>query len=208
MWPAQKKIVSLDKLHYHHDPFYNECRAYGRLKETQLDGIVAVRCHGYTTLPPTLEAELYQRFHISTWDRDDDDKPVEERAMFRAILKDLIQDDTPLTLRAARKMKQHLLQIREKGIYPYDIKATNCKGGLLVDFSNAMTEPHYLLETKPDKYVEMLKKEDLFQFDDMFKDTQIGTRVRALPNQDTIGKLRRRDYFGEQYGVETPSIAD
>ena len=124
----QRDIVSLDLLHAHADPFYNECRAYGRLKEKNLDGKVAVRCHGYTTLPAAIEVELERRFDYLEWDRDDYDLPMKERAPFRAIVKDLIRDDIPLTHRVVKKMKRDLLQIRKQGVYTCDIKARNVSG--------------------------------------------------------------------------------
>ena len=200
LWPSEKEIVSLDRLHAHRDPFYNECRAYGRLKETNFDGKVAVRCHGYTTLPATIEAELEERFDVVGWDRDDYDEPMKKRAVFRAIVKDLVMDDLPLTARVAKKMKRDLWLIRKQGIYPVDIKARNYKRGLLVDFSTAMTEPHYLFEIKPDWQVRMYKNEDLFAFDSMMEDEKVKTSLRAMPNSDYLRKLRSRDYLQKRYG--------
>ena len=194
--------MSLDTLHSHRDPFYNECRAYGRLKEANLDGKVAVRCHGYTTLPTTIESELEKRFDVVDWDLDDDNdaEPMKKREVFRAIVKDLVTEDVPLTHRVVKKMKKDLLLIREQGIYPIDIKARNYKRGLLVDFSTAMTEPHYLFEIKPDWHVRSFKNEDLFSFDSMIKDEKVKTTVRATPNQDYLRKLRPRDWITKKYG--------
>lgn len=67
--------MSLATLHAHADPFYNECRAYGKLKEKGLDGKVSVRCHGYMTVPPTIEPMLEEKFNVQEWGRDDYDKP-------------------------------------------------------------------------------------------------------------------------------------
>ena len=206
MWPSEEEIVSLDILHAHRDPFYNECRAYGRLNEANLDGKVAVRCHGYTTLPATIESKLEKRFDVVDWDRgdDDDDKPIKQKAVFRAIVKDLVMEDIPLTHRVVKKMKKDLLTIREEGIYPIDIKASNYKKGLLVDFSTAMTEPHYLFEIKPDWHVRSFKNEDFFAFDQMIEDEKVRATVRAAPNQDYLRKLRRRDYITKKYGWPRP----
>lgn len=200
LWPHQKEVVSLDMLHAHSDPFYNECRAYGKLIETNLDGKVAVRCHGYTTLPAAIESELYERFDVSDWDRHDEDKPLRTRAVLRAIVKDLVVADIPLSSRVLRRMKQDLKKIRKQGIYPTDIKAANYIGGLLVDFSTALTEPHYLFEIKSDWRVKSYQKEDLFAFDTMVQDEGVKTNVRALPNYDYLRKLRPRARFQEQYG--------
>ena len=208
LWPHQKEIVSLDMLHAHSDPFYNECRAYGRLKETNLDGKVAVRCHGYTTLPAAVESELYERFDVSDWDRDEDDydKSVRTRAAFRAIVKDLVVEDIPLTPQVLRRMKKDLRKIRKQGIYPTDIKATNYKGGLLIDLSTAMTEPHYLFEIKPNWRVMSYKKEDLFAFDAMVEDAGVKTNVKALPNYEYLRNLRPRDRLHRKYGWSPPPM--
>ena len=197
--------MSLDKLHAHHDPFYNECRAFGQLETMKLNGKVAVRCHGYTTLPPSVEVELEQRFDVGEWEREDYDKPVTKRAAFRAVVKDLVRDDTPLTHRVLKKIKKDLLLIRKQGVYPCDIKASNYKGGLLVDLSNALTEPHYLFEIRPKYQVAMYKNEDLFQFDSMVKAANIKTWLRAMPDENTLRKLRKRDYLQEFYGWSTSS---
>ncbi|KAL8785398.1 MAG: hypothetical protein Q9195_008658 [Heterodermia aff. obscurata] len=199
LWPEEQEIVSLDLLHAHSDPFYNECRAYGKLIETNLNGKVAVRCHGYTTLPAAIEEELEERFDVSDWDREDYDRPMRSRAVFRAIVKDLVKEDIPLTTRVLRRMKKDLKEIRKQGVYPTDVKARNYKGGLLVDFSTAMTEPHYLFEIMPDWRVKTYQNEDLFEFDAMVEDEEVKTTVRAMPNPHYLRKLRSRDYLQKKY---------
>ena len=67
---------------------------------------------------------------------------MKKRAVFRAIVEDLVTDDFSLTHRVVKKMKKILLVIREQGIYPIDLKVSNYKRGLLVDFNTAMTEPY------------------------------------------------------------------
>lgn len=54
--------MSDDLLQAYMDPFYNECRAYGRLEEANLNGKVAVRCHGYMTFPAEYEEELVRGY--------------------------------------------------------------------------------------------------------------------------------------------------
>ena len=202
----QKEYLSLDTLHAHSDPFYNECRAYGRLKEKGLDGEVSIRCHGYTTVPATMEPILEDRFNVSDWDRDDYDKPIKERAAFRAIVKDLVREDPPLNHRLLKKMLKDLAKIREQGVYPLDIMRRNYKGGLLVDFSNAMTEPHYLFDIQPEWQMKSYKNQDLFQFDSMVEDERVKTSLRALPKLETLMKLRPRGHLQEKYGWSTPSL--
>lgn len=197
--------MSLDKFHAHNDPFYKECRAYGKLKEAGLDGKIAVRCYGYITLPPKTESELEDRFDVASWDRNDYDKPIGKRTPFRAIVKEMIRSDPPLTHGIVKKMLKDLKQIRKLKIYPLDIYRRNYKGGLLVDFSNAITEPHFLLEINSDQKVEEYENTDLVQFDMMVASEKVRTWVRATPNKETFKKLRPRDYLQDQYGRSTPS---
>ena len=181
-------------LRAHADPFYNECRAYGRLREAGLDGKVAVRCHGYTTLPPAMESELEERFDVTDWERGAYDDAIKNRAYFRAIVKDLIRDDVRLTHRVVKKMKKDLVQIRKLGIYPSDIKRTNYKKGLLIDFSSAITEPNYYFDMMGDSRTKKLKKVDLIQFDEMIKKEKIKTWIRGTDtkNEEYRQKLRPR----------------
>ena len=193
-------------LHAHADPFYNECRAYGRLKQKGLDGKVAIRCHGYTTVPPMIESMLEERFNVTDWGRDDYDKPMKERAAFRAIVKDLVREDPPLTHRLLKKMLKDLAKIRGQRVYPLDIMKRNYKGGLLMDFSNAITEPNYLFDIQPEWQVESYKNQDLIQFDSMIEEENIKTPLRALPNLEVLKKLRPRGRLQEKYGWSTPSM--
>ena len=172
------------------DPFYNECRAYGRLVEKGLNGDVAVRCHGYVTLAPEREVELEQRFGISRLDRP---WHVDERQVLRAIVKDLVREDAPLTHKIVKKMLRDLKRMRAEGVYNMDIRARNYKDGMLVDLSIAITTPHYLFETKPSWRVRNYKWQDLLQFDEMIKEENIATWVRARPNKEYLAKLRPRN---------------
>ena len=74
-----------------------------------------------------------------------------------------------------------------------------------MDLSNALTEPHYLFEIRPKYQVAMYKNEDLFQFDSMVKAANIKTWLRAMPDENTLRKLRKRDYLQEFYGWSTSS---
>jgi hypothetical protein len=43
--------MTLDDLYNYMDPFNNECRVYGRLKETNKEHL-AIECHGYLIFTP------------------------------------------------------------------------------------------------------------------------------------------------------------
>ncbi|KAI9759287.1 MAG: hypothetical protein M1840_003378 [Geoglossum simile] len=56
------------------DPFFAECRAFGRLKECGLDGDAAVHCYGYIILPPAFKS-IATRFKALIWDRASESQP-------------------------------------------------------------------------------------------------------------------------------------
>lgn len=155
--------ISIDTIRLQTDPFYNECRAYGKLIECGVNGKVAVRCHGYLTLPATIEKKLFQRFEVYEWDRDRDkaELSVLQRQPLRAIVKDLVQIDNPLTGKQLNKMRKDLLKMHRLGIYPQDIRERNYGDGLLLDFSIAITAPHWVFETKRPWWIRSMKNEDL-----------------------------------------------
>ncbi len=144
-------MISPDLLRTGMDPFYNECRAYGRIIEAGLNGKVAVRCYGHMSIPAEEEEGLKKRFGIDSWDRPGEEyaKLPRRRQPFRAIVKDPVQKDVKMTERVARKMLRDLKRIRKVGVYPMDIQARNYKAGFVLDFSVAMTYPHFLFDTRP-----------------------------------------------------------
>ncbi|KAL6715421.1 hypothetical protein ACLMJK_006382 [Lecanora helva] len=193
-----RKHISADIVRSHRDPFLCECRAYGRLIEKNLNGKVAVRCHGYLTLPADREEELQRKFHVGDWNRprSEYDKPPHKRQPFRAIVKDLITADIPLTEKVAKVMLKHLKQMRRVGVYPMDVTARNYVGGLLVDFSIAITTPHYLFEIKTPMRVRFYQRNDLISWQSMVRDAGIETWERAVPSSEYRKKLRPRDETG------------
>ena len=175
------------------DPFFNECRSYGKLIEKKLNGKVAVYCHGYIALPAEREDELKRRFNVEEWDRPDDHYalPTNRRPPLRAIVKKLIRDDVPLSKKSAAKMLRDLKNMRRVGVYPMDVQERNYKGGLLVDMSIAMVKPHYLFDIRPSWQVtEMFQKEDLRNFQTMINNAGINSTLRAMPNREYRKKLR------------------
>ena len=63
-------------------------------------------------------------------------------------MKDLVIDKIPFTEQVVKRTLRHLLRIRKVGIYVMDVQARNYVSDLLVDFSIAMIEPHYLFIIK------------------------------------------------------------
>lgn len=174
------------------DPFYNECRAFGRVMEANLNGKIAVHCYGYIIVPADKEEELERDFGVNDWNRPEVEyaKPSSQRQSFRAIVKELIHHDPPFTAKLLKKTLRDLKKIRRLGVYPMDVQARNYKDGLLLDMSVAMTKPHFLFDIKPEWQVSFFKRNDLIQWEKMVRDAGILVWKRALRNKDYCAKLR------------------
>ncbi len=193
MLDEEKEAATPELVRAHRDPFYNECRAYGRINEAGLNGKVAVHCFGFLILPAAKEAYFEQKFDITSWDRPDDEyeKPVARRTPFRAIVKNLVETDVEFTKKDLCSMLRHLKMLAEQGVWPIDILARNYRAGLLLDFSAAVTEPHFFFETRLPKQVESEKREGFLSFDEMVAEAGIElSTCRAMPNYEFTRKLR------------------
>ena len=184
--------VPVETLRFHSDPFYNECRAYGRLIEHDVNGKVAVRCHGHMAIPATREEELARRFDVYEWDRPKDDSKlsVSKRQPFRAIVMDLIEDDRPLDEKQLIKMRKDLLKMRKLGVYPQNVRKRNYGGGLLLGFSIAITKPHWVFEMKSPWWFGMIKNHEMNNLQVIMLESGVKTWQRALRNREYCMKLR------------------
>lgn len=184
--------ISNETLRCHSDPFYNECCAYGRLIECGVNGKIALRCHGHLAIPAAREEELAQRFEVYDWDRPRDDSKltVSKRQPFAAIVKDLVQDHSPLNERALCKMRRDLLKMRKIGVYPQDVYLRNYGGGLLLDFSIAITKPHWLFVFKQPWLIRSMKNDEMRMLQKLMLESGVKTWQRAVRNREYCMKLR------------------
>lgn len=143
---------------------------------------------------PAAEEDFFeQRFQITSWDRPEDEyeKPVAKRTPFRAIVKELVETDVAFTKKNLPSMLRHLRRLAELGVWPLDILARNYRAGLLLDFSAALTEPHYFLETRQPSQVDSEKREGFLAFDAMVEEAGIQfSKSRAMPSYEFTRKLR------------------
>jgi hypothetical protein len=76
-----------------------------------------------------------------------------------------------------------------------DVRWSNYKGGHLVDFSSAWTEPHFEFrkDINSDEDIKINRQIDLAAFDKMVKE-ELGMdlSVRTQPNPNFIARLRQR----------------
>jgi len=115
---------------------------------------VVVRCHGHLTISTVIEKELAQRFGVYRWDRSIADK----RRPLRAIIKDLVHDESALNERILGKMRRDLLKMRKLGVHPQDMRWRNYRDGLLLDFSIAITKPHWFFQVSEPWLIRAMEK--------------------------------------------------
>ncbi|KAF2669441.1 hypothetical protein BT63DRAFT_440101 [Microthyrium microscopicum] len=209
-----RKRVSGEKLTFHSDPFFAECRAYGRIKEaeekhakrSQSKGTgqtkrptakeLAVPCYGYMAVAADpYEEILAEKYGITFWNRSIENKkhPVKKRLPFRALVKRF--ENTEISIKEPKTMLEDLKKLRGSLVFQRDIIERNYKNGLLVDFDNAWTEPHWRVDLMGPRQSRITKNSDLYAFDEMIESSGILTQVRATPNDLYVRKLRshRRD---------------
>ncbi len=101
-------------------------------------------------------------------------------------------EDVPLTAKIADKILTDTKRMRRCGVYPGDIRPRNYKGGLLVDFGVARTEPYYMFNIRPGKQTLKMKNRDLYMWEAMRKELGLNTRLRAVRDVEYCKKFRSR----------------
>lgn len=172
----------------HMDPFYAECRAYGRIEEKRLNGKVAVRCHGFTSVPAELEDYISEAFGVQDWNRPPEEYKLldTQRQPFRAVVKDIVRVEVAFTKAMVRMMKADLFALRKILIFVRDLREDNYLGGKLIDFSVSWTSPHLMLTTelRSPEVIDRNLLSELYDFDAMIRNKGIKTRIRAAPRMN------------------------
>ncbi|KAI1198648.1 kinetochore Sim4 complex subunit FTA2-domain-containing protein [Nemania serpens] len=171
---------------FYTDPFFAECRAYGRIKEARVtDGIrekLAVRCHGYLFLAKRDERQL-EKDGVDLGSRTISKElrpPSFDTNLVRAIVKDFEPRPSGLNSNNVRQALRRLKRLNEIQVYNRDIRGENFRGGYLIDFGSSQTEPHCLLDTLNEDEAEAKKEEDMIMFDEAVIEDKVKTTVRAF----------------------------
>ncbi|KAI7775784.1 hypothetical protein LA080_006369 [Diaporthe eres] len=215
--PSRGKLVSDDELAFHTDPFFAECRAYGRIEEARAKEKrvrkVAARCYGFLILGAREEEHL-KRNGFDLWPTTIPPghkyRAMAEGSPVRALVKEYIERDPDLDLRTMNGMLKDIRFLNRHKCLNRDIKRDNYRDGLLVDFGCAWTEPHCLIRLVSKERVETWRLTDRVQFDIMAEEQGFGDVIRAMPNMKYREKLRSgaqdRQDDGTQTG-ETSSVS-
>ena len=142
------------------DPFSAECRAFGRLEESGHTDL-AIRCFGYLLLDEKHESAVMRQFgkRIKSFSGAADDSPSDsrdERSRFpgrdggnppiRGIVKELGPQNRVLRASDARQILRDTVKLQQLGIIQMDLGMHQLIGGKYVDFSVAVTHPHYITD--------------------------------------------------------------
>ncbi|KAI0481583.1 kinetochore Sim4 complex subunit FTA2-domain-containing protein [Xylaria cf. heliscus] len=194
--PVNGEPVSDDVLGFHTDPFYAECRAYGRLQEARekqgLERRDFAESHGFLSLKQK-DAAYLEDLGIDLWDvpPSDEYRRRAEGSPVRAILKDFIPKDSVFDEKLLNRMLKGIRWINKQGVLVGDIHPFNFKDGLLIDFGLAWTKPHCRWAALPPHEKVDIHVRDLVQFQEMAEDLGFGDDIHAIPNFDYMEKLRR-----------------
>ncbi|KAJ8127323.1 hypothetical protein O1611_g6314 [Lasiodiplodia mahajangana] len=188
--------LPMKKAIFYTDPFYAECRAYGRIEDGRVDRDaksprvrqqIAVRCYGYLLLSSIDKYWLMGQGHdleAGIMDSDVHDA-LDGDLRVRAIVKHLEKGPKTLDERNIRRAWENVRLLNKSlKIYNMDIKANNFIGSRLVDFGSSWTEPHEILKylDKAGKTVARGKRaKDRQNFNDMIEEEEIPTRLRVAP---------------------------
>ncbi|CAH0054984.1 unnamed protein product [Clonostachys solani] len=186
---------TLDNIAHYDDPFYNECRAYGRIneyikkKKSPSLSNIAAPCHGFFFLRPRDTHELERDYHLNVGygeiNVDYQDSTVGGLRP-RAIVKDLAPDLYEYwDGKMLNTMLRGILRLNRHGILNRDIKADNYVGTQLVDFGRAATMPDLIFDHLPNWQKPSELHVDLIRFHEMvenlFNDNFITAEdVRAI----------------------------
>ncbi|KAI1847909.1 hypothetical protein JX266_006022 [Neoarthrinium moseri] len=130
-------------------PFENECRAYGRLKETGKEHL-AIECHGYIVFTSSyLNGKGIRLPQLEGTPQLTDSN---EEMFFHALLKDLPPEPVAtldLTRTQLVQMSKDLLAVHRVGIFlGGELKPSSYIAGKLVDFGQSKTVPHPALDSR------------------------------------------------------------
>ncbi|KAH7302834.1 kinetochore Sim4 complex subunit FTA2-domain-containing protein [Stachybotrys elegans] len=185
---------------YYMDPFFCECRSYGRIREALADKRLksnpAVPCYGYLLLSEEDEQYLEsQGVDLAASTSDSEDEPeVMQRRPIRALVKALASPKSGVTVRRQGKIYANILELNAIGIYNRDIRAGNYRDGLLVDFGSAMVDPDIILDKLYQDDKENVYTQDESMFKTMLEDEKIRMKINpvAVKEHTALRSQRQR----------------
>ncbi|KAI9148965.1 hypothetical protein HJFPF1_11009 [Paramyrothecium foliicola] len=187
--PLLGSDTSLHIAAYYNDPFYNECRAYGKIRalarEKRHESRIVVPCFGYMFLRPRDEQILRDR-NVDLGLKNVDleyQKGTIGGCRARAIVKDIRSEDHGVHKRNISSILKGIRILNHYGVYNGDIRLDNFREGQLVDFGSSYTDPHILLNAMDEDDARDRRLFDLAQLKEMVQTEEISVpkSFRAMP---------------------------
>jgi len=172
------------------EPFYAECRAYGRLQETGYEEL-SVKCFGYVLFDEDHERALMRLFgdvptthefcgNVESWGGPDlrerfmgeDNRPLP----LRALVKEFGYPREDFQARDFRRTFRNIVRLQQLGIINIDAAARQIINDKIGEFSTAITIPHYVTtsELNPSLTPEMISA---MEFETFYQAMPIGGRA-------------------------------
>lgn len=193
------------------EPFSCECRAFGRLQEAGHEEL-AIKCFGYVLLDEAHEQTIMTQFSDLRIEFTGNceysgDEYLRSRFLskdgrvppIRGIVKELGLKDADETLQAplARKILRDIKKLQQLGIMRVDIATRQVMDGKIIDFSMAVTTPHFLTnpELNPHLTPEMVSAVELEAFKSCLHDYVDFHIMISDWNLENKGKKRKVSVF-------------
>ncbi|KAH8165565.1 hypothetical protein CIB48_g2713 [Xylaria polymorpha] len=172
----------LEKAVFYTDPFYVECRAYGRIKEAmdqgEIKGKIATKCHEYIFLGPDAQKWLEDEgIDLGTENLNEELLPITGGARQpRVIVKDFeiagpdVDKQTPQQI---RKCFRNVWRLNQLGIYNRDVRA------------------------EVFRTAEATRAEDEVKFEDMLEEVGINLNFLATKEFNFRPRLKQFKYEGD-----------
>ncbi|KAF4461992.1 hypothetical protein FALBO_11199 [Fusarium albosuccineum] len=171
--------IGLQTVAYYTDPFYAECRAYGRIQEAikkgDLKPDIVVPCHGFFFLDER-DDEILQSRDIDLEAHQVDleyQRATPGGYSPRAIVKDLASTDPGVNRANQSRILSNLVRLNSQKVFNMDIRLDNYRDGKLVDFGSSWTEPHILLDALDDEAADESRLADRTKFCQMLENEKI-----------------------------------
>ncbi|KAI8710796.1 hypothetical protein NCS52_01539600 [Fusarium sp. LHS14.1] len=185
--PLVGEEISVQTIAYYTDPFYAECRAYGRIQEAIKKGYlksdIVVSCHGFFFLQERDEQVLQAHNIDLEVDQVDPDYQRATPGGYkpRAIVKDLASADPGINQDNLKQIIGDILRLNSQRIFNMDIRLDNYRDGKLVDFGSSWTEPHILLDALDEEAADESRSSDRARFSQMLEDEKIPNSQKIMP---------------------------
>ena len=192
--PVVGKSFPREQISFHMDPFFAECRAYGKIMEAQRNGKLkqqlVIPCRGFIFLSDKDKKSLEMKGYDLGEDCLDSTSLTNFSTKCRALVKDLATDSPGIHSKNLKKILKDIRTLNELQIFNLDIRMDNYRDGKLVDFGSSWTEEHHILSALDDETAAEYRTQDLVMFDQMVAEAKFNTVIRARPNPRYLLKLR------------------